>query len=166
MKGIIIYKSKYGSTKKYAEWLKEETNFELYNINGFTKDLHEYDMIIFASSIHAGSLSLKSFIVDNWSYISEKIIAVMVTSGASHEEVIKGIIRSSLPSEVYNKIHIFPVGGEYVFRKMSFLDRNIIRIVAFFSKSPDAKKGMLTEKEDVNRSNLENILKFIICHKF
>ena len=29
MKGIIIYKSKYGSTKKYAEWLKEATGFEM-----------------------------------------------------------------------------------------------------------------------------------------
>ena len=27
MNGMIIYKSKYGSTKKYAEWLSEETGF-------------------------------------------------------------------------------------------------------------------------------------------
>jgi menaquinone-dependent protoporphyrinogen IX oxidase len=25
MKGIIIYKAKYGATKKYADWLVEET---------------------------------------------------------------------------------------------------------------------------------------------
>lgn len=28
-KGIILYKSKYGSTKKYAEWLAEECGFDL-----------------------------------------------------------------------------------------------------------------------------------------
>ncbi len=27
MKGIIVYKSKYGATKKYAQWLREETGF-------------------------------------------------------------------------------------------------------------------------------------------
>ena len=27
MKGIIIYKSKYGATKKYAEWISEATGF-------------------------------------------------------------------------------------------------------------------------------------------
>ena len=28
MKGIILYTSKYGSTKRYAEWLAEETGFD------------------------------------------------------------------------------------------------------------------------------------------
>ena len=26
-KGIILYQSKYGATKKYAKWLSEETGF-------------------------------------------------------------------------------------------------------------------------------------------
>ena len=29
MKGIILYKSKYGATKRYAQWLSEETGFEI-----------------------------------------------------------------------------------------------------------------------------------------
>ena len=28
MKGIILYKSKYGATKKYADWIAEETGFK------------------------------------------------------------------------------------------------------------------------------------------
>ncbi|MBQ2032468.1 MAG: flavodoxin, partial [Lachnospiraceae bacterium] len=27
MSGIILYKSKYGATKKYAEWIAERTGF-------------------------------------------------------------------------------------------------------------------------------------------
>ena len=27
-KGIILYQSKYGATKKYAEWLQESTQYE------------------------------------------------------------------------------------------------------------------------------------------
>ena len=27
MKGIILYKSKYGATKQYAEWIAERTGF-------------------------------------------------------------------------------------------------------------------------------------------
>lgn len=33
MKGIILYKSKYGATRKYAEWLVEATGFECIEIN-------------------------------------------------------------------------------------------------------------------------------------
>lgn len=31
-KGIVIYKSKYGTTKKYAEWLAKEIEYELAEI--------------------------------------------------------------------------------------------------------------------------------------
>lgn len=29
MNGVILYKSKYGATKKYANWLSEETRFPM-----------------------------------------------------------------------------------------------------------------------------------------
>lgn len=32
MKGVIIYKSKYGSTRQYAEWICAETGFELFDV--------------------------------------------------------------------------------------------------------------------------------------
>ena len=28
MNGVILYQSKYGATKRYAEWLSEETGFQ------------------------------------------------------------------------------------------------------------------------------------------
>ena len=28
MKGIILYRSKYGATKRYADWLAQETGFD------------------------------------------------------------------------------------------------------------------------------------------
>lgn len=28
-KGVILYRSKYGATKKYASWLEEATGFDL-----------------------------------------------------------------------------------------------------------------------------------------
>ncbi|MGM0421455.1 MAG: hypothetical protein ACQEQG_10785 [Bacillota bacterium] len=96
MKGVIIYKSKYGSTQQYAEWLKEATNFELHNA-----------------------------------------------------------------TEVFERIKIFPVGGRYLFKRMSFIDRNIIKLVAWFSRNPDVKKNMLIEKDEVDKNNLQEIIDYI-----
>lgn len=31
--GIVIYKSKYGATKKYAEWLSEELEYDIYDLS-------------------------------------------------------------------------------------------------------------------------------------
>ncbi|MFP4365272.1 MAG: flavodoxin domain-containing protein [Spirochaetia bacterium] len=161
MKGIIIYKSKYGSTKQYAQWLHEETGFELCNSKDFSKDISKYDAIVIAASIHAGSLSLKRFLLDTWPLISEKRIAVLVTSGAGHQEVVKQILKDSLPQAVYGKLNIFPVGGRYVLGEMSFIDRTLIRIAAFFTNNPHAKKGMLEEKREVSRDNLQGIVEFV-----
>lgn len=33
MSGIILYKSKYGATKQYAEWIAEETGFSCFQID-------------------------------------------------------------------------------------------------------------------------------------
>ncbi|NLZ89841.1 MAG: flavodoxin, partial [Clostridiales bacterium] len=32
MKGIILYQSKYGATKKYAHWLAEDTGFAVMEV--------------------------------------------------------------------------------------------------------------------------------------
>lgn len=46
-RGIILYKSKYGATKRYASWLVEETKFDCIEIKyANVKDLQQYDRII------------------------------------------------------------------------------------------------------------------------
>ena len=58
MCGIIIYKSKYGSTKKYAEWLKEATGFEMAEADQIKAgEAAKYDTIIFGGGIYAGGIA-------------------------------------------------------------------------------------------------------------
>ena len=52
MKGIILYKSKYGATLKYAEWLSAETGFDVCSVEkAKVQDIEIYDVIIL-SLIH------------------------------------------------------------------------------------------------------------------
>ena len=64
MKGIIIYQSNYGSTKQYAQWLNEETGFEMRELKKVKKwDIEESDTIILGSPIFAGAPLNKKWIV-------------------------------------------------------------------------------------------------------
>ena len=46
-KGIILYQSKYGSTKKYAQWLKEATGFEVMEVKKAKVDtINGYDTVV------------------------------------------------------------------------------------------------------------------------
>ena len=63
MNGIILYQSRYGTTKKYANWLKNETGFTCLktkstNINEIIK----YDIIILGGGIYASGIAGLSFI--------------------------------------------------------------------------------------------------------
>lgn len=51
-RGIILYQSKYGATKKYADWLVEETGYDCIETkNAKIADLHNYDVIILGGGV-------------------------------------------------------------------------------------------------------------------
>ena len=55
---LVLYKSKYGATKKYAAMLQKELSCEILDIKDFKKAvLTGYDCIIFAGSIYANGIS-------------------------------------------------------------------------------------------------------------
>ena len=58
MNGVILYQSKYGAAKRYADWLSEATGFPC--IETKTADIHEiakYDTIILGGGIYASGIS-------------------------------------------------------------------------------------------------------------
>lgn len=63
MKGIILYQSKYGATKKYAGWLAEETGFDYIEIKkAALNNILEYDTLIFGGGIYASGIAGLSFL--------------------------------------------------------------------------------------------------------
>ena len=70
MNGVILYQSKYGATKKYADWLSEETGFPC--IETRKADIHEiakYDTIILGGGLYASGIAGFSFLKKNISGI-------------------------------------------------------------------------------------------------
>ena len=57
MKKIIVYQSKTGFTKKYAEWMAEVLNCMTVTFKKDMKNLNEYDLIIFGGGIMAGKVN-------------------------------------------------------------------------------------------------------------
>ncbi len=65
-KGIIIYKSKYGTTKKYAEWLAKETQYDIVDITKTNiKLISNYSNIILCGAIYASGINGLSIISRN-----------------------------------------------------------------------------------------------------
>lgn len=62
-KVVILYQSKYGSTKKYAEWLAEELAGDLLETKKATAEqIAQYDVVILGGGIYASGIAGISFL--------------------------------------------------------------------------------------------------------
>ena len=87
MNGVILYQSKYGATKRYAEWLSEETGFKC--IETKKADINEiiaYDTIILGGGIYASGIAGLSFLKRNINKLTDKRIIVFCCGASPYEE--------------------------------------------------------------------------------
>ena len=76
----IVYKSKHGTTKQYAQWIAEETGADLFNVDECTSaDLSDYDTIVFGGYIRGGGLQGIEFMRKNFkAFRGKKLLAFAV----------------------------------------------------------------------------------------
>ncbi len=87
MSGIILYQSKYGSTKKYAEWLSSATGFECVETKKANiKEIARYDTIIMGGAIYASGIAGLSFLKKNIGKLSGRKIAVFCCCASPYDE--------------------------------------------------------------------------------
>lgn len=56
-KTAVVFKSKYGSTKKYAQWIAEELSCDIFERkNVKSDDLEAYDTVIYGGGLYAGGV--------------------------------------------------------------------------------------------------------------
>ncbi len=77
MSTVVIYKSKYGSTKQYAGWIAEELGADLKNADDVKlQDLLPYDTIIYGAGVYIGCIAGIALISDNYEQLKDKKIIV------------------------------------------------------------------------------------------
>lgn len=148
MSGIIVYKSKYGATKKYAEWISEETGFKVKEASEVSKlDFAKYDTIIFGSGIYMSKLSIAYLIEKNYEFLSDKNLIVFgVGSCPFDEENIKTIVSSSF--DKFKNIPFFYCRGIIHVNNMNLMDKILCKML----------QKVLTKKSLEERTLLEDTI--------
>lgn len=117
MKCLVTYASKYGSTKKYAQWIAEALACDIRDskdVNGTL--LEQYDVIIHGGGLYAGGLSGIRTIVKNFDAISHKEIVLFscgLADPGDPENVahIEAGLAKVLKPEISGKIKQFHLRG-------------------------------------------------------
>ena len=138
--GIILYQSKYGATKKYVDWLVEETKFEIIvtskaNIN----KVKQYDFIILAGGLYASGISGLSFLKKNYNDIKDKKIAIFCVGASPYEEkAFKQICEHNLKNDIKD-IPMFYGRGAWDEEKMTFKDKTLCKMLQKVVAKQDPK---------------------------
>ena len=146
MKGLIIYKTKYGSTKKYAGWLSEETGFPCVSTDeADIKSLPSYDVLIFCGGVYASGISCVSFLKKVYDKIRDKKIMIFACAASPYDErFIEALAEHNLKDGLKD-IPVFYGRGGFDMKGMTFADRTLCRMLRKAVAKKDPKDYELWE---------------------
>jgi menaquinone-dependent protoporphyrinogen oxidase len=140
MKTLIAYTSRHGSTEKCANKLKEKLpgEIDIYELKTANKlNLFDYETIIIGGSIHAGNVQakVKKFCNKNLGKLKEKKLGLFLCCMGEGEKA-ESQFNAAFPEELINHATATGLfGGEFLFERMNFMERYIIKKISKMDKS-------------------------------
>lgn len=139
MSGVILYQSKYGAAKKYADWLSGETGFKCMEIkNTDINEVANYDVIILGGGIYASGIAGLPFLKKHLIKLKGKKIVVFCCGASPYEENAFSQIREHNMKGELSNIPVFYCRGAWDMDAMSFKDRTLCNLLrkAVAKKNP------------------------------
>lgn len=133
MEHIILYGSQYGSTRRYAEKLSEQTGIPAVSYKD-APNLSSMRTVIYLGGLYAGGiLGLKKAMRDFSLQDGQKLILVTVGLADPNEPENQDNIRTSLqrqlPAELLDRAKIFHLRGGIDYQKLSFGHRTMMKLL-------------------------------------
>lgn len=140
MRGIILYTSKYGATKRYADWLAEETGFNCIETKkAKITDVLQYDVIVLGGGIYASRIAGLSFLKKYIGQLEEKRVVVFCDGASPYDETAFRQIVSHNFKDSLTGLPCFYCRGGWDMEAMGFVDRTLCKMLqkAVTKKKPE-----------------------------
>ncbi len=168
MKTIVVYKSKYGYTKRYAEWIAEELSCDIKENAAFS-DISGYDMIICGGGCYAGTINGSKLITKNLARLSGKklILFAVGTSSGADKDIIP-FWEKNLTVEQRQAVAHFYLRGGFDYSRLGSADKllmNMLKSHLKKVKDPDEEtRGLLaaydTPVDFTDKKRLKELLEY------
>ncbi len=172
-KTAVVYKSKYGSTEKYAKWIAEDLNADIHKADKISIDaLLSYDTIIYCGGLYAGGMLGFKKIKKHYDKLKDKnLIVAAVGATLKKEDEIDEVKNGNLTYEMADKVKFFILRGALNYKKMNPVDRLLMYLLvrSIKNKKHEAldndSKGVLATYGKVvdftNRKSIAPIVEYI-----
>lgn len=147
-KKAVIYKTKYGSTRRYAEWISEALNCDLFESSKFNIDkLADYDTIIYGGGLYASGINGIDFITKNFNKLKNKKLIVF-TVGLADPNIksqFTPIINKNFTEEMLERMKIFHLRGGIDYKRLGLIHKSMMAMLKRMVKSK--KEEELTDED-------------------
>ena len=136
----VIYKSKYGFTQQYAQWIAEAlTATLLEHAEAKTHPLSDYDIIVYGGGLYAGGINgVKLVTKQPLKQLVLFTVGVAVPADTDYTE----IIHKALNPEQREKVKVFHLRGGVTYSKLTFVHKMLMAAVKKAAeKTPEAKRS-------------------------
>ncbi len=150
MSKIVIYQSKYGSTKAYAQWIAEELGCEAMDAKKVKiEDLAAYDTIVYGGGLYAEVIAGVTLITKNFDKLKEKNLFVYstgITPLDCYDYYDKLVLEKNFKPYMLEKIKVYHFLGKMVMDELSLVHRTALKSL----------KKLMSRKE--NPTEMEKLL--------
>lgn len=161
MTGIVIYKSRYGAAKQYAEWIARELGIAAIGSDEVkAKDFVSSDYIVVGSSIYMGKILIKNWLEKNGELLKGKRLFLFIVGAAPplEQQKTKKYFSDNVSKEMLNQAQCFYLQGKSVFKELSWSDKFFLKIGAMLVKEASDKKAMLTDFNAIKKENVTDLV--------
>lgn len=122
---VVIYKSKYGSTKKYVQWIAEELEADIFPYSGIRQaDLGKYSTVVYGGNLHAAGINgLKSIKKYLQNMGDKKLIVFAVGAASINEKTISDVKNTNFTPLELERIKVFCLRGAFSYQKLDLIDK-------------------------------------------
>jgi flavodoxin len=114
MKIAIVHRSFLGTTRRYAEWLQEEVESDLFGASAARQSrMAEYDLVVLCSGTYLGWISIGGRLKRWWKTLRDKKVILLVVGMASPEDPQSERAYLKIPEHIRNDIKYFKVPGKF-----------------------------------------------------
>lgn len=136
---LVAYTSKYGSTRKYAEWIASALNVDLFAAHTVEpKVLSQYDIVIYGGGLYAGGIAGVKLVTHN---PCKNLIVFTVGLADPNSTDYSAIINKNFTPELFAKTKFFHLRGGIDYKKLGPVHKGMMAMM----------KGMIQRKPESER---------------
>jgi len=137
MNAVVVYRSKTGFTKRYAEWISQELGCDIKeNVRLSKADIMPYDTVIYGGGLYASGINGLGLIKGNFDAIKDKNLIVFATGLTLPEQgYVSKVWQANFNEEQRRSIKRFYFRGGLDYSKLGRCGKLVMNIMKFVLKN-------------------------------